>query len=260
MHHEMDLVLHFINSRLSMINLWKDPYVSYPGESNQLKPDMEKVRWSVYSLFGALEKLNYFLEGCVFEVITDCTAVKSLLNMKTPKGHMLRWQIARQEYRGNMTIVHKDGNIHKNADLLSRWPLPNNIDNPAYVPEEASPQIPIEGISVTDMKTTFFEEVRNSYTQDKNYSILCQLLSKDFKDNSLIHALEEVWRKSYYEGKFHLLDGIAYHRTKHTCVMTVVDRSLINLVLEESHDSPFSGHLSEDRKREKLKTCIWWPM
>ncbi|MBW0583905.1 hypothetical protein O181_123620 [Austropuccinia psidii MF-1] len=42
--------------------------------------------------------------------------------------------------------------------------------------------------------------------------------------------------------------------------MTVVDRSLINLVLKECHDSPFSGHLSEDRTREKVKTCIWWPM
>ncbi|MBW0518535.1 hypothetical protein O181_058250, partial [Austropuccinia psidii MF-1] len=57
-----------------------------------------------------------------------------------------------------MTIVHKDVNIHKNADGLSRWALPNNMDNPAYVPEEASPQIPIEGISVTDLKITFFEE------------------------------------------------------------------------------------------------------
>ena len=112
-------------------------------------------------LFWALEKLNYFLEGCVFEVITDCTAVKSLLNMKTPNRHMLRWQIAIQKYRGNMTIAHKDGNIYKSADELSRWPLPNNIDNPAYVPEEASPQIPIEVISVTDLNTTFFEEVRN---------------------------------------------------------------------------------------------------
>ncbi|MBW0519337.1 hypothetical protein O181_059052 [Austropuccinia psidii MF-1] len=137
---------------------------------------------------------------------------------------MLRWQIAMQEYRGNMTIVHKDGNFHKNADGLSRWPLKNDIDNPAYVPEEASPQIPIEGISVTDFNATFFEEVRNSYTQGKSCSILCQLLNKDCKEKSLIHALDEVWKKSYDEGIFHLLDGITYHRTKHTCVMTVVDR------------------------------------
>ncbi|MBW0519784.1 hypothetical protein O181_059499 [Austropuccinia psidii MF-1] len=103
---------------------------------------------------------------------------------------MLRWQIAIQEYRGHMTIVHKDGDINKNADRLNRWPLPKNIDSPAYVPEEASPQITIEGISVTDLNTKFFEEVRKSYTQDKSCIILCQLVTKDCKYNSLIHAID----------------------------------------------------------------------
>ncbi|MBW0506297.1 hypothetical protein O181_046012 [Austropuccinia psidii MF-1] len=112
--------------------------------------------------------------------------------METPDRHMLTWQIEIQEYRGNMTIDHKDGNIHKNADGRSIWQLPTNIDNPAYVPQEASPQIPIEGISVTDLNTTFFEEVRNSYTQDRNCRILCQLLAKDSKDTSLIHVLDEI--------------------------------------------------------------------
>ncbi|MBW0585750.1 hypothetical protein O181_125465 [Austropuccinia psidii MF-1] len=166
---------------------------------------------------------------------------------------MFRWQIAIQEYRGNVAIAHKDGDINKNAYGLSKWPLPNNIDNPAYVPEEASPKIPIEGVGVTDLKTTFFEEVRNSYTQDISCRILCQLLNKDCKENSLIHSLDEIWRKSYDEGRFHLLDGIIYHRTNNTWVMKIVDRSLINLVLKERHDSPFSGHLSEDRTREKNK-------
>ncbi|MBW0542874.1 hypothetical protein O181_082589 [Austropuccinia psidii MF-1] len=115
-------------------------------------------------------------------------------------------------------------------------------------------------MSVTDLNTTFFEEVKNSYTQDRNRSILCQLHKKDCKDSYLIHALDELWKKFHYEGRFYLLDGIIYHRTKHTCVMTVLDRSLINLVLKECHDSPFSGHLSEDRTRKKVKTCIWWPM
>ncbi|MBW0490844.1 hypothetical protein O181_030559 [Austropuccinia psidii MF-1] len=48
-------------------------------------------------LFWALEKLHYYLEGAVFEVYTDCTALKSLLNMNTANRHMLRWQIAIQE-------------------------------------------------------------------------------------------------------------------------------------------------------------------
>ncbi|MBW0512979.1 hypothetical protein O181_052694 [Austropuccinia psidii MF-1] len=166
--------------------------------SRQIKPSEARYGESQIEclfLVWALEKLNLFLEGCVFEVITDCTAFKSLLNIKTTNRHTLRWQIAIQENRGNMTIVHKDGNIDKKADGLSRWPLPNNIDYPAYVPGKSSPQILIEEISVTDLNTTFVEEIRNRYTQDRNCSILCQLLTKDCKDNSLIHALHEIWKK-----------------------------------------------------------------
>ncbi|MBW0507189.1 hypothetical protein O181_046904 [Austropuccinia psidii MF-1] len=71
-------------------------------------------------LVWALEKLHYYLDGTVFDVITDCNAVKSLINMKTPNRHTLRWQIAIQEYRGDITIVHKSGNIHKNADGICK--------------------------------------------------------------------------------------------------------------------------------------------
>ncbi|MBW0500693.1 hypothetical protein O181_040408 [Austropuccinia psidii MF-1] len=110
-----------------------------------------------------------------------------------------------------MTIVYKDGNVHKNSYVLRIWPLPNYIENPTYVPEEAYPQLPIEGISVKDLNTTFFEELRKRYTKDRNFILLCQLLTKDSKGNSLIHALVEIWKNSSDEGRFHLLDGIIYH-------------------------------------------------
>ncbi|MBW0529683.1 hypothetical protein O181_069398 [Austropuccinia psidii MF-1] len=120
---------------------------------------MELPKWSSFALFGLWKKLHYYLDGSVFEVITDCNAVKSLLNIKNPNRHMLRWQIAIQEYRVNMTIVHKAGNIHKIADGLSRWALLNTPDHPAYVPTDTELQIPIEGIKITDVGTEFFEEV-----------------------------------------------------------------------------------------------------
>ncbi|MBW0514885.1 hypothetical protein O181_054600 [Austropuccinia psidii MF-1] len=71
-------------------------------------------------LFRALEKLHYYLEGSVFEVYADCTALKSFLNIKTTNRHMLRWQIAIQEYRGNITIIYKEVGSHTNAGGLSR--------------------------------------------------------------------------------------------------------------------------------------------
>ena len=63
-------------------------------------------------LVWALENLYYFLDGAQFMVITDCTALKSLMNIKTANRRMLRWKIAIQECRGNMTIVHRDGVKH----------------------------------------------------------------------------------------------------------------------------------------------------
>ncbi|MBW0524671.1 hypothetical protein O181_064386 [Austropuccinia psidii MF-1] len=224
--------------------------------SRQIKP--KEARWSV-CLVWALEKLHYYLHGCVFEVITYCNSVKSLLNTKSNNGHMLRWKIAIQEYRGNMALVHKAGNIHKNADELSRWAVANTPDSPAYVPLEAEPRIPIEGINRTDIGTEFFEEVRESYKQDKNFHILTSLLDKDCKDTFLVNALDKVWKNSYSEGGFHFFDWIICHRTNHSCVMTLCSRLLINTILPEFHDSIYFGHPSEDRTLEKVKKCAWWP-
>ncbi|MBW0556802.1 hypothetical protein O181_096517 [Austropuccinia psidii MF-1] len=89
-----------------------------------------------------------------------------------------------------MTIVHKSGNTHKNSDGLNRSALPNTPDNPAYVPISADPQIPIEGIKITDVGTEFFE----SYKQDKNCRILTALLDKDCKYASLANSLDYIWK------------------------------------------------------------------
>ncbi|MBW0480373.1 hypothetical protein O181_020088 [Austropuccinia psidii MF-1] len=194
-------------------------------------------------LVWTLEKLHCHLVGSAFEVISDCNAVKSTLNMKTPNRSMLRWQISIQKYRANKTIVHKAGNINKNTDGLSRWDIANTSDNPAYVPLEAEPQVSTEGINITDIGTEFFEKVRRYYKKDKNFHILKSLLYKDFKYTGLANSLDEVWKTSYSEGRFHLFDGIIYHRTKHSCVMKLCIRSLINYILHEYHDCIYSRHL-----------------
>ncbi|MBW0522830.1 hypothetical protein O181_062545 [Austropuccinia psidii MF-1] len=126
-----------------------------------------------------------------------------------------------------MTIVHKSGNIQKNADGHCRWALANTPENPAWVPQE---EHHIEGICVTDIGTEFFNQVEESYKIYKKFHILCEHLIKDCEDPSLLFKLDEIWKNAYDEGRFHLLDGILYHRTKHTY-----------------------------RTLEKVKKCSWWP-
>ncbi|MBW0560073.1 hypothetical protein O181_099788 [Austropuccinia psidii MF-1] len=150
--------------------------------------------------------------------------------MKALNRHKLRWQIAIEKYRGNMAIVDKAGNIYKNSDGLSRWALPNTLDNPSYVPTNAELKIPIEGINITDVGTKFFEEVRESYNKDKNCHSLNCILDKDCKDTALANSLNDVWKKSYDNGRFHLFYGILYHRSRYTCVMVLCSRISINTI------------------------------
>ncbi|MBW0517386.1 hypothetical protein O181_057101 [Austropuccinia psidii MF-1] len=110
--------------------------------------------------------------------------------MKTPSSHVLRWQIAIQEYKDNMTIAHKAGNINKKADGIRRWALANIPANPAHVPLEEEPQIPIEGINITDIGTEFFEEFRESYKQKNNCHILAALLGKYCNNTTLVNSLD----------------------------------------------------------------------
>ncbi|MBW0527939.1 hypothetical protein O181_067654 [Austropuccinia psidii MF-1] len=83
---------------------------------------------------------------------------------------------------------------------------------------------------------------------------------KDCKDPSLSSKLYEIWKNAYDKGRFHLLDGIPYNRTKPTCLMALTDTTLIKTILHEFNDSVSAGNLSEDRTLERLKTCSWWPI
>ncbi|MBW0522076.1 hypothetical protein O181_061791 [Austropuccinia psidii MF-1] len=158
-----------------------------------------------------------------------------------------------------MTIVHKGGNIHKNADGLSIWALTNTTDNPAYFPKNSEPQISIEGNNITDVGTKFFEGVRESHKEDNNNDILNYLLDKDCKDKDLADSLDDIWKISHDNGRFHLFDAILYHGSKHTCGIVLCSRLLINTILLEFHEKIYSHNFSEDRKMKGIKIRSWWP-
>ncbi|MBW0494930.1 hypothetical protein O181_034645 [Austropuccinia psidii MF-1] len=92
-----------------------------------------------------------------------------------------------------MTIVHKAGNIHKNANGLSILAFPKTPDSPAYLPENAEHQIPIEGINITEVGTEFFEEVRESYKKEENSFELAYKTSIHASTGKTPAILEKGW-------------------------------------------------------------------
>ncbi|MBW0548679.1 hypothetical protein O181_088394 [Austropuccinia psidii MF-1] len=215
--------------------------------------------------------------------------------MKTTNRHNLRWQIVIQEYRGNMTIIDKEGKIHTNTDGLRRWPLDNVKRNTAYEPEVAAKipihsmeiyrrknfrlsewapgsgtpdsgdtgsegtETPILGIISSELHNEFFNAVMKTYAKHKQCGILLQLLQQKYRSPELESQLGEPWLRDYKDSKLFLIDGLLYHREKHTSALTVVDRYHISLILQECHDCPYMGHMSEDRTKERVESTAWWP-
>ncbi|MBW0497710.1 hypothetical protein O181_037425 [Austropuccinia psidii MF-1] len=173
-----------------------------------------------------------------------------------------------------MTIIYKEVKSHTNVDGLSRWPLDNVKSNPAYDPEVAAEvpihfmeidrkenfrfsqwapesgtpdsqntssegtETPILGISSSELQTEFFNAVMKTYDKHKQCGILLPLLQQKYRSPELESQLEEPWLRDYKDNKCFLIDGLLYHREKHTAALTIIERDHISLILQECHDCP----------------------
>jgi hypothetical protein len=211
------------------------------------------------ALVWALEKLHYYLDGSMFEVYTDCIAVKSLLNMSTPNRHMLRWQLAIQEYRNGMTIVHRAGINHQNADGLSRSALPNTPLNPASSDEEEILPV-IHTIGVVDLDDAFFNIVKKGYAEDNGLFRVVEVLKVPSTDQAaLLASLPSTIANEIQSSRLFLIDNLLYRRQGLTSSLVLGDRATRTLVLASCHDEITSGHFGYDKTLERVKQIVWWP-
>ncbi|MBW0544294.1 hypothetical protein O181_084009 [Austropuccinia psidii MF-1] len=113
-------------------------------------------------------------------------------------------------------------------------------------------ETPIIRRSSSQMHNKFFNSLIKRYGKHKQCGILFQLLQQKYRSRELKSQLEEPWLRHYKDKKLFLLDGLIYHREKHTTSLTVVDRDHISLILQEYHDCPYVGHMCEDRTKERV--------
>ncbi|MBW0476594.1 hypothetical protein O181_016309 [Austropuccinia psidii MF-1] len=98
-----------------------------------------------------------------------------------------------------------------------------------------------------------------TYDKHKECGILLQLLQQKYRSPELESQLEGPWLRDYKDNKFYLIDDLLYQKEKHTSAPTVIDRDHISLILQEHHDCPYMGHMSEDRTKERVASTAWWP-
>ncbi|MBW0501555.1 hypothetical protein O181_041270 [Austropuccinia psidii MF-1] len=98
-----------------------------------------------------------------------------------------------------------------------------------------------------------------TYAKHKQCGILLQLLQQKYRSPELESQFQEPWLRDYKDNKFFLIYGLLYHSQKHTSALTVVEKDHIYLILQECHDCPYMGHMSEGRTKERVASTAWWP-
>ncbi|MBW0556003.1 hypothetical protein O181_095718 [Austropuccinia psidii MF-1] len=120
-------------------------------------------------------------------------------------------------------------------------------------------ETPILGISSSEMHNESFNAGMKTYAKHQQCGILLQLLQQTYRSPELKSQLEEPWLRDYKDNKYFLIDGMIYHREKHTSALTIIDSYHISFILQECHDCPYMGHMSEDRTKERVASTAWWP-
>lgn len=187
----------------------------------------------------AVTKFRPYLYGRPFRVVTDHHSLCWLANLKDPAGRLARWSLRLQEF--DITVTHKSGRKHNDADCLSRAPV-------GSAPEDTNDDEDsfLGAINATDMAL------------------------RQRRDPELRHLMEHLaGRQSVLPRDFirvlpalSIRQGILYKKNFEPGGrpwLLVAPEDLRGEIIEACHDDPSSGHLGYSRTLARIRERYYWP-
>ena len=227
------------------------------------------TRKELLALVYFVKYFRHYLYGQKFTARTDHASLRWLANFKNPEGQVARWLEVLSTF--SMTIEHRPGRLHGNADGLSRKPcdkaernsmgesLLNNTtqENPScmHVGSASSENQADNTIDLTALQV-----------EDDELSVVRSWVEQSVKPNfnsisSEGYALKSLWAQFPC---LELRDDLLVRRVEDTDNDTVTYQALVprkarRSVLNYCHDLKTSGHLGVSKTVSRVRQKFYWP-
>lgn len=216
--------------------------------SRSLKPNEKNysvIEKEALAIVWAVKYFRQYIYGRKVTVVTDHNPLKWLMNIKDASGRLARWSLLLQDY--DLTIEHRAGRKHQNADSLSRLPPIASVKehNEDILPK-LSPNRLVE-----------------MQRKDPNLSLIINYLQNSELPDQSSKARETVILASDYEiGNdkllYHLFVPGSHRRRKNVRKQLAVPRCLIDEILFACHDDVTAGHLGVYKMYNKIQDRFYW--
>ena len=207
------------------------------------------------AMIFAIDHFRVYLLGKEFTLVTDHSALQWLHSVE-PKGRLARWVMALQEYC--FTVKHRPGSNNKNADALSRLPLPHE----ACLQTPPKQNVPISSCTTTVIPGYNLQQAQRN---DPNIAKIIELKTADMpKPPFFAWAKDPVLRKFWHcWDHLYIVNGLLVKSLSVDKSLPqyefVIPKSLVSSVLQDLHCSPFAGHLGLKRTLQRPKERYYWP-
>lgn len=188
--------------------------------------------------------VNYYrpyLYGRKFEVITDHSALRWLMELKSPSGRLARWSLKLQEY--DMEIKHRPGRKHSNVDPLSRLEESATIVNVIEPIEEREYIMREQQLDPNLRKLINYLEHGTLPTESKE--------SEELVKEAEVYVLHENVLYRDYPTTHMKRRGVYILRL-------VVPASLQSQILFQNHNELIAGHPGIKRTYERIAMRYYW--
>ena len=261
-----------IGAVLSQIQDGKEKVIAYYSRVlSKAERNYCVTRRELLAIKDALSHFHAYIYGVHIQIRTDHGSLRWLMNFKEPDGQLCRWSGIIGTY--DFSITYRPGNVHRNADSLSRRPCGKcrycekvEFKNEEKLKDDNSCQLNVLQSGDSNwFKDRTSAENRELQQKDRNLAMLM-----DWKERNILptwaeiskfnHELKCLWAQW---DRINLIDGVLYRQWFESGTKTSIQQLLVPLSQRKEmfnglHESISSGHLGIKKTIGKLRRRAYW--